>query len=72
MSGQEIRVPLGPLEVAPDGVGPGREMWRHALRGLELGRYDEWVVRWVEALDDTTMVSLASLIERARRAGEAR
>jgi hypothetical protein len=42
---------------------------RHALRGVEIGAYDERIIRWATRLfDDSTMRTLVSLIERARRA----
>ncbi|WP_238008297.1 hypothetical protein KZZ52_58460 [Dactylosporangium sp. AC04546] len=42
---------------------------RHALRGVDIGAYDERIIRWATRLwDDSTMRTLVSLIERARRA----
>jgi hypothetical protein len=71
-------IPPGPLDAPPYPSAPpgesmrvAREAWRHALRGLPMGRYDERLVRAVEDMADQPMlVGLASLLERARRAGE--
>lgn len=41
---------------------------RDALRGVELGAYDERIIRWLVGWDDSTVRTIVSLIERARRA----
>ncbi len=41
---------------------------RKALRGVELGAYDERILRWLVGWDDSTVRTAVSLIERARRA----
>ncbi len=68
-------VPVGPLDREPGGgyVRPkAREAaLRAALRGVELGAYDERIVAWMVWLfDDSTMRTVVSLIERARHAEE--
>ncbi len=65
--------PMEPLDHQPGGgyVDPqDREaVLREALRGVELGAYDERIVAWmVQLFDDSTMRTVVSLIERARRA----
>ncbi len=65
--------PMEPLDHQPGGgyVDPqDREaVLREALRGVELGAYDERIVAWmVRLFDDSTMRTVVSLIERARRA----
>lgn len=52
-------------------VGPQlREIaLRDALRGVELGAQDERIIAWmVRQLDDSTLRTVVSLIERARLA----
>ncbi len=64
-------VPVEPLDREPGGgyVDPeDREAaLRAALRGVELGAYDERIVTWmVRLFDNSTMRTVVSLIERAR------
>jgi len=40
---------------------------RDALHGVELGAYDERIMRWLVGWDDSTVRTICSLIERARR-----
>jgi hypothetical protein len=66
--------PIERLDSAPIGpyVSPGQreEALSDALRGVDLGANDELVVGWlVRHLDNTTLRTLVSLIERARGAG---
>lgn len=68
-------VPTGPLDSEPFGSGsyPSPEhqatQIRHALRGVALGAYDERIAAWaVRTLDDSTLRTLLSWIERARAA----
>jgi hypothetical protein len=66
--------PIERLETAPIGpyVPPGQreEALSDALRGVDLGANDELIVGWlVRHLDNTTLRTLVSLIERARGAG---
>jgi len=52
-------------------MAAARDAWRHALRGLPMGAYDLRIAYWVEDVaDQATLLTLASLLERARRAGE--
>ncbi|WP_327009479.1 hypothetical protein OHA72_20895 [Dactylosporangium sp. NBC_01737] len=45
------------------------EAVRDALRGVDLGAYDERIITWmVRTLDDSTARTIVSLIERARLA----
>jgi len=66
--------PIERLETAPIGpyVPPGQreEALSDALRGVDLGANDELIVGWlVRHLDNTTLRTLVSLIERVRGAG---
>jgi hypothetical protein len=66
--------PIERLETAPTGpyVPPCQreEALSDALRGVDLGANDELIVGWlVRHLDNTTLRTLVSLIERARGAG---
>ncbi|HZN71394.1 MAG TPA: hypothetical protein VFC00_06885 [Micromonosporaceae bacterium] len=70
-------VVVSPLESEPPGgyvVPPLREAaLREALRGVTLGAYDERIIAWmVWFLDDSTMRTVVSLIERARLAEASR
>ncbi|GAA4100754.1 hypothetical protein [Nonomuraea soli] len=73
-------VPLGPLQSAPaipeHTLGEreaARELWHDALRGLPLGEYDQQIVGWAaETLGPDQLVTLASLVERARIEGGGR
>lgn len=63
-----------PLHHAPSGpyVDRGRreEALADALRGVELGAYDEQIVAWMSSmLDDPTLRTIVSLLERVRIAG---
>lgn len=66
--------PIERLDTAPVGpyVAPCQreEALSDALRGVDLGANDELIVGWlVRHLDNTTLRTLVSLIERARGAG---
>jgi hypothetical protein len=66
--------PIERLDSAPTGpyVPPDQreEALSDALRGVDLGANDELIVGWlVRHLDNTTLRTLVSLIERARGAG---
>lgn len=63
--------PKGPLERVPAGayVPPGQraDALADALRGVELGAYDEQIVAWmVRMLDDPTLRTIVSLALRVR------
>lgn len=65
---------IEPLHRAPSGpyVDRGRreEALADALRGVELGAYDEQIVAWMlRMLDDSTLRTIVSLLERVRAAG---
>jgi hypothetical protein len=72
----EINIPLGPIGSAPWGAirtelkesnAPVYEkVIRDALAGVELGAYDEQIVKWLAGYDCPTVVTLASLIYRVR------
>ena len=65
-------VPAGPLESDPGGFVPQAEravILAGVLVGVELGAWDRRVVRWLTELDTSTLVTVASLIARARTAG---
>jgi hypothetical protein len=69
----EAFAPLLPLDHPPPGgyvLPEVREAaLRHALRGVELGEYDErFLTGWAARLDDTTVRTLVSWTERARLA----
>jgi hypothetical protein len=72
MSG--LIVPAGPIETAPIGPYPGTvrqlQVLREAVAGLPLGAYDERILEWLAGCDWPTVATVASLITRARRAGE--
>lgn len=74
----EAGVPLGPIESDPIEAYRG---WRNlteakgeiltaALLGVDLGHYDRRIFAWmIHALDQPTLVTIVSLIERARMQG---
>jgi hypothetical protein len=66
--------PVAPLETEP--IGPytdpeqREETLRDALRGVDLGTYDERMVAWtLKRFDNSTLRVLVSWIERTRTAG---
>jgi hypothetical protein len=66
--------PTTPLHTAPGGtyVTPGQraDALSDALRGVELGAYDEQIAAWmVRVLDDPTVRTIVSLLERVRAQG---
>jgi hypothetical protein len=66
--------PTGPIDEMPAGpyadYSVREEALSHALRGVEMGGYDELIKGWLlRHLDNPTMRTLVSLIERARGAG---
>jgi hypothetical protein len=68
-------VPAGPLESDPGGFLPGEErlaVLAGVLDGVELGRWDRRVARWLTELDTSTLVTIASWIARSREAGRSR
>lgn len=71
----EVTIPTGPLDEAPrmevpglDSIATARAIWRHSLRGLPLGAYDQRMAAWAEdVMDQPQLIAFASLLERARR-----
>jgi hypothetical protein len=66
--------PVAPLDTEP--LGPytdpeqREEALRDALRGVDLGTYDEKMIAWVlKRFDNSTLRVLVSWMERARTAG---
>jgi hypothetical protein len=63
-------IPTGPIDAAPWGVDIGD--WPTALHaplaGIELGAYDERILAWIAGWDTPTVVTIASLLHRARAA----
>jgi hypothetical protein len=69
------RVPVGPVEVAPPGFVPAFEQERilgEVLAGVELGAWDQRMVGWLAGWDAATVLTIASLIVRARGRGPLR
>lgn len=70
-------VPTGPIEKEPiefyGGGAPGSAQLGvaldDALQGIELGNYDRRIIDWIKGWDQGTVVTIASLISRARSAG---
>ncbi|OHV56153.1 hypothetical protein [Pseudofrankia sp. BMG5.36] len=58
----------GPIEHEPPliALGDRGPVLRRALAGVTLGAFDERVVTWLTGWDSPTVVTLASLIHRAR------
>ena len=66
------RVPVGPVEAAPGGFVPRaeqRQILVEALVGVELGAWDERIVEWLAGWDACTVLTIASLLVRARDSG---
>ena len=67
-------VPGGPVEAPPRGFMPEAEQAQilaDVLAGIELGAWDRQIVQWLAGLDACTVLTVASLIARARAAGAA-
>jgi hypothetical protein len=65
--------PHAPINEAPLGLGFGDGVRIAALHeplaGIELGTYDERILRWLAEIGDTpTVMTIASLLHRARAA----
>ena len=68
-------VPAGPLASAPGGFVPQEErsaLLAGVLDGVELGAWDRRVAGWLAGLDTSTLLTIASWIERSRAAGRSR
>jgi hypothetical protein len=66
--------PIAPLDTEP--IGPytepqqREEALRDALRDVDMGTYDERILRWtIRSLDNSTVRVLVSWLERVRGAG---
>ena len=67
-------VPGGPVEAPPRGFMPAAEQAQilaGVLAGIELGARDRQIVQWLARWDTCTVLTVASLIARARAAGVA-
>jgi hypothetical protein len=67
-------LPDGPVEAPPHGFVPQAEQARilaGVLAGIELGAWDQQIVQWLARWDTCTVLTVASLIARARAAGPA-
>jgi hypothetical protein len=66
-------IPMGPVQCAPLGSFRSpqerQEAFAAALEGIELGAYDERMIRWLTQQDDPTCRTIASLMWRCRLAG---
>jgi hypothetical protein len=68
------RLPGGPVEAPPRGFVPQAEQARILAgvpAGIELGSWDRQIVQWLAGWDTCTVLTVASLIARARTAGVA-
>ena len=69
-----IEVPTEPIERDPPTLllsqDERRALLRDVLAGVELGAYDRHVIAWLSSLLDTpTLLTVASLVYRARTLG---
>lgn len=68
-------IPAGPIESDPIGAYTGRDMSEvrellaTAVSGLPVGAYDTRILNWIKQADQPTIVTIASLLTRARGAG---
>ena len=65
-------LPGGPVETPPRGFVPQAGQARilaGVLAGIELGAWDRQIVEWLAGWDTCTVLTVASLIARARAAG---
>lgn len=62
-------VPPGPINKAPGGCSPRdvlAAVLHEPLADIELGTYDERILTWLAGWDDPTVMTIASLLHRAR------
>jgi hypothetical protein len=67
-------VPGGPVEAPPRGFMPEADQAQilaDVLAGIELGAWDRQIVQWLAGWDTCTVLTVASLIARARATGMA-
>ena len=67
-------LPGGPVDAPPRGFIPPAEQAQilaDVLAGIELGAWDRQIVQWLANWDTCTVLTVASLIARARAAGAA-
>ena len=67
-------LPGGPAQAPPRGFIPPAEQAQilaDVLAGIELGAWDRQIVQWLANWDTCTVLTVASLIARARAAGAA-
>jgi hypothetical protein len=65
----------GPVDEPPRGFMPQAQhaqILSRVLAGIELGAWDRQIVQWLAGWDTCTVLTVASLIARARAAGPAR
>ena len=64
-------LPGGPVQAPPRGFMPQAEqdqILADVLAGIELGAWDRQIVQWLANWDTCTVLTVASLIARARAA----
>jgi hypothetical protein len=64
-------LPGGPVQAPPRGFMPQAEQAQilaDVLAGIELGAWDRQIVQWLANWDTSTVLTVASLIARARAA----
>ena len=64
-------LPGGPVQAPPRGFMPQAEQAQilaDVLAGIELGAWDRQIVQWLAGWDTCTVLTVASLIARARAA----
>lgn len=69
-----VVLPAGPIESAPWGLARSADfpaLLAEAFAGVELGAYDQTIIDWLAGWDAPTVVTVASLVRRARKAGGA-
>lgn len=73
MTADPPHIPVGPIDTEPVGFRPSREQEATlrsilAAAGVELGAYDERIVRWFAGWDWGMFAVIASWIQRAATA----
>jgi hypothetical protein len=68
-------LPGGPVDAPPPGFVPQAQQAQilaGVLAGIELGAWDRQIMQWLASWDTCTVLTVASLIARARAAGPAK